>query len=175
MKIHLEHLGDETLKWQEDIDVSCAELERPEIVGLSLIKAEGTVGPVFAGYLLRVSLAYTQTVRCDRCLREAPLPVLAEFSLMMMVEGRSVQEGAELQLTADELSAIQLPSPELDTRPLLVEQVQLNVPVKPVCSEGCKGLCSGCGSDLNRGPCDCREQIDPRWAALTGLQKSLKK
>jgi uncharacterized protein len=175
MKIHLEHLGAEPLNWQEDVNVSCAELDRPELVGLSLIKAQGTIGSVFAGYLLSASLSYAQTVTCNRCLRKMSLQVQAEFSLLMMVEGQKELDDVELQLTADDLNAVQLASPELDTRPWLVEQVQLNVPMKPVCSEGCKGLCGSCGSDLNSGPCDCLEQVDPRWAALRGLQKSFEK
>ena len=43
---------------------------------------------------------------------------------------------------------------------------------KHVCSEDCKGLCATCGADLNEGPCGCKPEIDPRFAALAQLLDS---
>ena len=38
-----------------------------------------------------------------------------------------------------------------------------------LCRPDCRGLCAGCGKNLNDGPCDCREAIDPRLAVLGQL------
>lgn len=38
-----------------------------------------------------------------------------------------------------------------------------------LCREDCRGLCSKCGKDLNDGPCECREDQDPRLAVLGQL------
>jgi uncharacterized protein len=38
---------------------------------------------------------------------------------------------------------------------ILREQVLLTLPLKPLCSETCKGICPRCGADLNREPCQC--------------------
>jgi uncharacterized protein len=44
--------------------------------------------------------------------------------------------------------------------------------MKPLCSDACKGLCPTCGTNLNRGTCDCTsEWEDPRFAALRALQE----
>jgi uncharacterized protein len=52
------------------------------------------------------------------------------------------------------------------------EQFYLALPMKPLCSEGCKGLCAMCGTNLNKGSCDCkREWEDPRLAALKELKR----
>ena len=45
----------------------------------------------------------------------------------------------------------------------------LAMDTKNLCSEDCKGLCAKCGADLNLGPCGCRPDVDPRWAALAQL------
>lgn len=43
----------------------------------------------------------------------------------------------------------------------------LELSLKPICSDNCKGLCPLCGTDLNRRHCDCRkENSDPRWDGL---------
>lgn len=65
---------------------------------------------------------------------------------------------------------------ELDLRPAVREQILLSLPSAPVCSEDCKGLCAKCGKDLNEGECGCdRTVMDPRWAALKGIQLESKK
>lgn len=47
----------------------------------------------------------------------------------------------------------------------------LNMDTKFLCSDDCKGLCCGCGVNLNHGVCKCRKEIDPRFAALQQLLK----
>ena len=52
------------------------------------------------------------------------------------------------------------------------EYALLAIPMKNLCKEDCKGLCSHCGKDLNEGECGCtNEKIDPRWIALKNLYK----
>jgi uncharacterized protein len=58
----------------------------------------------------------------------------------------------------------------LDLGELLREQFLLALPMKPLCDDGCRGLCPECGANLNRTPCGCAPTWeDPRLAALKGL------
>ena len=60
----------------------------------------------------------------------------------------------------------------IETAPLVAEQVQLNLPTRPLCREDCAGLCPRCGRNWNDGPCDCPPLApDPRWAALVGWKQ----
>jgi len=58
----------------------------------------------------------------------------------------------------------------VDITPDMREDLLLHIPAFPVCSEGCEGLCTQCGADLNKGSCDCeaRERPNP-WSALDNL------
>ena len=57
---------------------------------------------------------------------------------------------------------------------VLREQVLLAVPLKAVCREDCKGLCSHCGQNLNQGQCNCAGALeDPRWEALKDIREKL--
>lgn len=50
---------------------------------------------------------------------------------------------------------------------LLQKNIFLSIPIKPLCSEKCEGLCPECGQNLNQGNCDCEsENVDPRLASL---------
>lgn len=48
----------------------------------------------------------------------------------------------------------------IDLFPALMESVFLEVPIKPLCHEGCVGLCPQCGTNLNLKSCTCHQQAD---------------
>lgn len=56
----------------------------------------------------------------------------------------------------------------IDLDPILADLVALAVPLAPVCSADCKGLCPHCGINRNQATCDCAAGVDPRWEALAG-------
>ena len=61
-------------------------------------------------------------------------------------------------------------APMLDLAAICWEELMLALPVTPLCRKDCKGLCAGCGVNLNEGMCACTEEEgDPRMAALRGL------
>jgi uncharacterized protein len=39
---------------------------------------------------------------------------------------------------------------------MAAEQVYLEIPMKPLCSPECRGLCPRCGANLNTETCACR-------------------
>lgn len=45
----------------------------------------------------------------------------------------------------------------------------MDMDMKILCSDDCKGLCPECGKNLNLGPCGCRKKPDPRFAVLEQL------
>ena len=53
------------------------------------------------------------------------------------------------------------------------EDILLDLPAYPLCAQDCKGLCSQCGSNLNRGACACKPVAsDDRWTGLNRLKLS---
>jgi uncharacterized protein len=58
----------------------------------------------------------------------------------------------------------------LDLEPVLRDAVVLDLPLAPVCRDDCPGLCPQCGFGLRDDPDHHHDVIDPRWAALGGLQ-----
>jgi uncharacterized protein len=81
----------------------------------------------------------------------------------------------EQELAQEELDLSYYDNDEIDIQALIKEQVLLSVPMKPVCSENCKGICVTCGKDLNAGLCECKEDgHDPRLAPLQKLKEAMK-
>ena len=50
---------------------------------------------------------------------------------------------------------------ELDTADLLLGQIALELPMQPLCTPECRGLCPRCGADLNLGDCGCGGETGP--------------
>lgn len=173
MKIRLDRLGDEPYAWQETLTLSSDELEPADGLEVGEIDCRGRVRRTTPGFLLQIDLAYEQTLSCTRCLGSirAPVESRIEFFVLVREDTKEKDLEDEIQLAEEDLNVLVLPDPLLDTRPVVVEQIQLDVPMKSLCRDDCLGLCGTCGADLNAGSCDCRPEADPRWAALASWKK----
>jgi uncharacterized protein len=108
---------------------------------------------------------------CGRCLEPFTLPVEGDFDLRYVPRTENVGEG-EREVGEDDLTTAFYDDDQIDVGELIAEQFHLALPMKPLCSEDCKGLCPHCGTNLNAGTCSCTEKWeDPRLAVLRALAK----
>ncbi len=123
---------------------------------------------------LRVTGEVRATVRleCSRCLRPFTLPVRGAVDAVFASRAAVAAEG-DRELDEEDLDVQPLEHGAADLRGVIAEQVHLAIPIKPLCSEQCRGICPHCGADLAGGPCGCAPlQGDPRWEALRKLSVS---
>jgi uncharacterized protein len=112
----------------------------------------------------------TLELTCSRCLEAFTLPVEAEFDLRYQPHALNAGEG-EREIEEDDLTTAFYDNDEIDLGQLMREQFYLSLPMKPLCSSSCQGLCSRCGTNLNRDTCECKtDWEDPRFAALKKLK-----
>ena len=64
-----------------------------------------------------------------------------------------------------------LETPEIDAGEEIRQGMVLELPVQPLCSPACKGLCPQCGKNLNEGPCACRSEKPSPFAKLKNLER----
>jgi uncharacterized protein len=114
-------------------------------------------------------------LECGRCLESFEIPIDSPFELRYVPEVVAGAEGEEREVTEDDLTTSFYKEESIDLGELMHEQFVLALPMKPLCSDACKGLCVHCGTNLNKATCDCApEWTDPRLAALKNLVKSQK-
>jgi uncharacterized protein len=117
----------------------------------------------------------TLEVSCSRCAEPFRIPVDVPFDLFYLPQSENDGEG-EREVQEEDLSTSFYRGEAIDLGELLREQFYLALPMKPLCTEACKGLCPQCGTNLNRGACDCKNTWeDPRLAGLKALLESEKK
>lgn len=117
------------------------------------------------------SVKTTLGLPCSRCLEPFTIDVDAPFDLRYQPLAPH-QGPSEREVAADDMDAAFYENDEIDLGQLMGEQFYLSLPMKPLCKDDCKGLCSNCGTNLNKATCDCNTQWeDPRLAALRALKK----
>jgi uncharacterized protein len=125
-------------------------------------------------FTVRGTIRTTLELACSRCLDPFEVPVDASFELRYLPQTLNAGVG-EREIAADDLGTAYYRDGVLDLVELLREQFQLALPMKPLCSEACRGMCPHCGTNLNRTECACGPQWDdPRLAALKSLLSNQK-
>ncbi len=109
--------------------------------------------------------ALTQ-LSCSRCLDDYWQPINVDFTEVFSIR--------PLENEVNDLGIQQLPSDgSIDLSPILHDYASLDIPIRQVCREDCKGFCPTCGQNLNEKDCGHRQvSIDPR---LEGLRQLLDK
>ena len=125
------------------------------------VHASGTVRNTADVLMMKGTITTRLHGVCDRCAsdftRNVELPID-----VVLVEEFTNEDSEDEGVFPIEAGAADL---EDIVRTVFV----LNLDSKLLCNPDCKGICHRCGKNLNDGPCDCKKEIDPRFAALQQL------
>jgi uncharacterized protein len=114
--------------------------------------------------------------KCSRCTKEFSQSLSTSFDLFYLPQPRWTSEGAEIELKYEDMGTAYYDGIALDVDLMVLEQIELAIPMKFVCRDDCKGLCYRCGADLNEGACLCRrEEPDSRLSVLLEFRKKMDK
>ncbi len=141
---------------------------------LSPVSAHLRVEKFDTEVLVKGELTTEVHLQCSRCLKDfrqtLSIPVEAVYH-----PAEELRKEDHYAIPNEELDTDFYIGEELDLFTIMKEQIELNLPMKPLCDEACKGLCTLCGKDLNEGKCTCTiTDTDPRFAALKQLKKERK-
>ena len=149
-----------SVSFSESVDLSdlqygtCFPVSEP-------VHASGTVRNTADVLMMKGTITTCLHGVCDRCAADFTRDVEIPIDVVLVEElsnEDSEDEGVfPLEAGAADLDDI--------VRTVFV----LNLDSKLLCKPDCQGLCCRCGKNLNNGPCDCKKEIDPRFAALQQL------
>jgi len=106
---------------------------------------------------------------CDRCLTEVPTRLALRFEKEVASPDTALDDSIEEgDREEDELNFME--GYQLNVETFVYNEILLNWPMKILCKEDCKGICSVCGQNLNNGECGCDRFVpDPRMAAIKDI------
>jgi uncharacterized protein len=105
---------------------------------------------------------------CARCLEEYMFDLEKDFSIVLVPKQPLPEDS---QLEEEDLDLGFYEGDQVDFSPLVREQILIALPTRPLCKEGCRGLCPHCGINLNTQTCSCSVASgDHRFAVLRTLK-----
>lgn len=149
MKVTVSEIPAEGLDFAEE-----EALEVAEVRILSPVRLKLRVEKVGHEVIITGSVSAVVGLTCSRCLKDFVKDI--ETPLDVVYHPADELKGEErYEIKAGELDTGFYSGDELDISELLKEQILLNIPIKSLCKDFCKGICSGCGADLNETACKC--------------------
>lgn len=105
---------------------------------------------------------------CSRCLASFDARLTSRFTVIYREEEAAVPaDEDETELDEQDLVSSYYSGDEIDLSHEIGEQLAMEVPLKPLCSDDCRGICPECGADLNSTGCDCASRsINFKFSAL---------
>ncbi len=151
-------------KFEKEIIFNKENIEIDELVGnakVSIIIIKST-----NIYELKGSIIFRLKLQCARCLEYFEKDYKEEFDIIVR-RGQDKFE-KELELKEEDINTIFVNYDFIDLTQIIRDYIILSIPMKPLCSSECKGICEVCGINLNKKDCGHKkvETIDPRWEKL---------
>jgi uncharacterized protein len=113
-------------------------------------------------------------LECSRCLESFSHTIDTELDIDIAPLS-SMGTGSEHELVQGELDMEFYQGDEVDPLAFVKEQVLISIPMVPLHSPDCKGLCSVCGIDLNKTTCGHQRNGPEEFGAFSALKDLLKK
>lgn len=165
--------------YRAEFAIEPKELDREEVLALGpvSIQANAQTGDLPREYVADGTVSFTADLECSRCAEPFPFANASTFHVVFRPRPEASRENEEVEITAEEELDVEFYSERsIPLRDLALEQVQLSLPMKPLCDDNCLGLCPTCGANRTREKCACEESIvDDRWGALKGFREELSK
>lgn len=116
-------------------------------------------------FTLETAVDITLLMQCGRCLEDVEYDL--QFDVKKEIDmNESDGETDELFYISDD---------KLDVEKLVYNEILVNLPMKVLCSENCKGICNRCGANLNSQTCDCdTTELDPRMSKIRDIFNNFK-
>jgi uncharacterized protein len=155
MIVEVDRIPREGLSVSRDFEFSSLDLIDENTVFLSPARADVVIRKIGDEVMIKGTLTARLSFVCSRCLSPYDYPVDASFDLVFLPEDLDTIKD---ELDEDDIDRTFYRHRRLDLREIILEQLNLTIPLKPLCSETCEGICAVCGKLRQEGRCSCLVQ-----------------
>ncbi len=167
MIIDVDKIPKEGLSVCRDFEFLNVDLVEENAAFLKPTHVEAVVRRIDQEVWIKGKLSARVSFICSRCLAPYEFPVEAGFDLVYLPEEIDILKE---ELDEDDMSWVFYNNSQIDLGEVILEQVNLTFPLKPLCSEECEGICAVCGQIRRQGKCACLvKEEDPRLRKLKNL------
>ncbi|MBN2207032.1 MAG: DUF177 domain-containing protein [Candidatus Aminicenantes bacterium] len=172
MLIDVDKLTKDGLTVNRDFEYPSAALVEEDAALLKPVHVELTVSKIEDQVRIKGRVSTLIRFNCSRCLTPFEFPVDSRFDLVFLPEEfEEIKEGLE----EEDVNTLYYRAPQIDLREVVLEQLNLTFPLRPLCAEDCPGICPVCGAVIRDGACSCAVPGgDLRLESLKSLMKDKK-
>ena len=139
-----------------------------------VIEVDARLESVTEGILLSADVYAIAKGECIRCLDPVEIVIRRKIQELYNYEPTNERgKKKKHQPDTDELNIddeFMMEGELMDLETPIRDAIVLSLPINPLCSQDCLGLCPECGEKWAQLPQDHgHEVVDARWASLTGL------
>lgn len=164
MIIEIDRLSEKELIINKNFEFLSSDLVDENAVFRKPVHADISIKRIQDEIFVKGRITTQLSFVCCRCLSPYEMPVDSKFDLVFLPE--ELDDLGE-QLDEEDMNKLFYMSPIIDLLDVVLEQVNLTFPFKPLCSEDCQGLCPICGKIDKDGECHCKtHESDPRLNKL---------
>ncbi len=164
MIIEIDRLSEKELKISKNFEFLSADLLDENVVFRKPVHADISIKRIQDEIFIKGRITTQLSFVCGRCLSPYEIPVDSMFDLVYLPE--ELEELGD-QLEEEDMNRFFYMSPVIDLLYVVLEQINLTFPIKPLCTKDCQGLCPVCGKVEKDGDCHCvKHDSDPRLGKL---------
>jgi uncharacterized protein len=152
MIIDVEKLPREGRKISKEFEFLSVVLIEESAVFLKPVHAELTVRKVGEEILIKGKIITFLSLICSRCLVPFEYSIDSRFDLVYLPEELDMVQD---QLDGDDINKLFYYNSKIDIEEVILEQLNLVFPLKPLCSDDCQGICPVCGKVIRDSECVC--------------------
>jgi uncharacterized protein len=160
MIIDLDRLPEDGLNVSKDFEFFSSELVEENTVFLEPVHADINVRLLGEEIFITGRFTTCLSFVCSRCLSPFELKVDSRFDLVYLPEELDMVKD---QLDDEDMGQLFFYSQKIDLKDVVLEQLNLTFPARPLCAKDCQGICPVCGKIIKEGDCSCAaNELDPR-------------
>ena len=166
MFIDISNIDREEIDFDHLLQIPALGGDGPDKIEVLESRLKGHAEKSERGADLSCNLSARVQLTCGRCVELFTVTLETEFFLTLVPRR---EESAAKAPPVDDKDAFLFSTEggKADLVAMAAEQIYLNLPLKPICKDDCKGLCPECGVNRNWTICGCSgESGDPRLATL---------
>jgi uncharacterized protein len=164
MLIDIDRMPKEGLRLSREFEFLSLDLVEENAVVLEPARSDLTVRLVGDEVLVRGEVTARLSFVCSRCLTPFEFPVASKFDVVYLPEELDAMSE---ELSDEKIDQMYYSGRQLDLRAVVLEQLNLTFPAKPLCKPGCEGICAVCGEIIRDAKCSCLvKESDPCWNKL---------
>lgn len=172
MKIALSGIPEDGIQRTFSIDEQSFEklfLEAPRGFSLREAQVVCSISRVGERVYIKGELNAALIVECSRCLSLMVAKTADAFAYIFVPAPKHWE--SETELSAEEMDEVFYDGDTINLAEVVVEQINLLVPLRALCRDDCQGLCPICGKNKNEGSCSCEAPLGKEgFVALKGLK-----